>query len=176
MFTTSGVAQWLACWAHNPKVRGSKPRSAIELPCLKSSSCAFQVSVLFHARLTRNEGREIRTPNLLIWSQTHCRCAIPLCAQQSLWRDFTRVCWHGLARGSHELPSARRVGAAQRAARSENKALPAPRSAMQQDPLQSSWLECSALTRATRARIPVAECLAALRPFGWELADAHASV
>ena len=26
--TTSGVAQWLACWVHNPKVRGSKPRSA----------------------------------------------------------------------------------------------------------------------------------------------------
>ena len=26
----SGVAQWLACWAHNPKVRGSKPRSAIQ--------------------------------------------------------------------------------------------------------------------------------------------------
>ena len=24
----SGVAQWLACWAHNPKVRGSKSRSA----------------------------------------------------------------------------------------------------------------------------------------------------
>ena len=24
----SGVAQWLACWVHNPKVRGSKPRSA----------------------------------------------------------------------------------------------------------------------------------------------------
>ena len=29
---TSGVAQWLACWAHNPKVRGSKPRSAILIP------------------------------------------------------------------------------------------------------------------------------------------------
>ncbi len=28
-FSTSGVAQWLACWAHNPKVRGSKPRSAM---------------------------------------------------------------------------------------------------------------------------------------------------
>ena len=28
----SGVAQWLACWAHNPKVRGSKPRSAMFLP------------------------------------------------------------------------------------------------------------------------------------------------
>ena len=27
----SGVAQWLACWARNPKVRGSKPRSAIAL-------------------------------------------------------------------------------------------------------------------------------------------------
>ena len=25
----SGVAQWLTCWAHNPKVRGSKPRPAI---------------------------------------------------------------------------------------------------------------------------------------------------
>ena len=25
----SGMAQWLACWAHNPKIRGSKPRSAI---------------------------------------------------------------------------------------------------------------------------------------------------
>ena len=24
-----------------------------------------------------NEGREIRTPNLLIWSQTRCRCAMP---------------------------------------------------------------------------------------------------
>ena len=26
---------------------------------------------------SENEGREIRTPNLLIWSQTRCRCAIP---------------------------------------------------------------------------------------------------
>ena len=25
----SGVAQWLACWAHNPKVPGSKPGSAM---------------------------------------------------------------------------------------------------------------------------------------------------
>ena len=24
----SGLVRWLACWAHNPKVRGSKPRSA----------------------------------------------------------------------------------------------------------------------------------------------------
>ena len=34
----SGVAQWLACWAHNPKVRGSKPRSAITLEMLASSA------------------------------------------------------------------------------------------------------------------------------------------
>ena len=30
-YLSSGVAQWLACWAHNPNVRGSKPRSAIAL-------------------------------------------------------------------------------------------------------------------------------------------------
>ena len=29
--SSSGVAQWLACWAHNPKVRGSKPRSAMPI-------------------------------------------------------------------------------------------------------------------------------------------------
>ena len=27
--------------------------------------------------ITKHEGREIRTPNLLIWSQTRCRCAMP---------------------------------------------------------------------------------------------------
>ena len=28
---------------------------------------------------SEDEAREIRTPNLLIWSQTRCRCAIPPC-------------------------------------------------------------------------------------------------
>ena len=28
-FSESGVAQWLACWAHNPKVPGLKPGSAM---------------------------------------------------------------------------------------------------------------------------------------------------
>ena len=28
------MAQWLACWAHNPKVRGSKPRCAIMCACV----------------------------------------------------------------------------------------------------------------------------------------------
>ena len=30
-------------------------------------------------RIDETEGREIRTPNLLIWSQTRCCCAIPPC-------------------------------------------------------------------------------------------------
>jgi hypothetical protein len=30
-----------------------------------------------HAGQGKHEGREIRTPNLLIWSQTRYRCAIP---------------------------------------------------------------------------------------------------
>ena len=50
--SNSGVAQWLACWAHNPKVRGSKPRSAMcavgncarakkdPLPLVKCDSCS----------------------------------------------------------------------------------------------------------------------------------------
>ena len=37
-----------------------------------------------HAHEQANEGREIRTPNLLIWSQTRCRCAIPPSAKMSL--------------------------------------------------------------------------------------------
>ena len=28
LYVESRVAQWIACWAHNPEVRGSKPRSA----------------------------------------------------------------------------------------------------------------------------------------------------
>ena len=38
---SSGVAQWLACWAHNPKVRGSKPRSAIAFSGFKISATAW---------------------------------------------------------------------------------------------------------------------------------------
>ena len=32
-------------------------------------------------RWIKNEAREIRTPNLLIWSQTRCRCAIAPCCE-----------------------------------------------------------------------------------------------
>ena len=37
------------------------------------TACGFTI------RAQENEGREIRTPNLLIWSQTRCRCAIAPC-------------------------------------------------------------------------------------------------
>jgi hypothetical protein len=41
----SGVAQWLACWAHNPKVRGSKPRSAISSRSWATTATLFQEPV-----------------------------------------------------------------------------------------------------------------------------------
>ena len=58
--SSSGVAQWLACWAHNPKVRGSKPRSAnfatsVWIPCgCVASVCARP------AFAARTVGREER--------------------------------------------------------------------------------------------------------------------
>eukprot|EP00971_Amphidinium_carterae_P239448 4753455-Amphidinium_carterae.1 len=38
------------------------------------------------------EAREIRTPNLLIWSQTRCRWAIAPClgAEQHMWQHRAR--------------------------------------------------------------------------------------
>ena len=56
--------------------RGSNPREAFQCP---AAPCRHD------SQVRRNEGREIRTPNLLIWSQTRYRCAIPpveICA----WR------------------------------------------------------------------------------------------
>ena len=38
--------------------------------------CCLPVPGTKKTRKTRSEGREIRTPNLLIWSQTRYRCAI----------------------------------------------------------------------------------------------------
>ena len=44
----SGVAQWLACWAHNPKVRGSTPRSAIF--CLLTLASVMQHDACYHSQ------------------------------------------------------------------------------------------------------------------------------
>ena len=42
---SSGVAQWLACWAHNPNVRGSKPHSATFVSaCQSICFCARKTS------------------------------------------------------------------------------------------------------------------------------------
>ena len=51
-------------------------------PCLDYLSSIPRVRrkggrVRIQAPDQEGEGREIRTPNLLIWSQTRCRCAIP---------------------------------------------------------------------------------------------------
>ena len=49
-YSKSGVAQWLACWAHNPKVRGSKPHSASSLlgveTCLEGRPVQDFIAVL----------------------------------------------------------------------------------------------------------------------------------
>ena len=50
---TSGVAQWLACWAHNPKVPGSKPGSA-SFPCIHISTVSdFQDIIFEHAAIAQ---------------------------------------------------------------------------------------------------------------------------
>ena len=49
--THSGVAQWLACWAHNPKVRGSKPRSATIRQRAQGESCRSNCAVVSTSRL-----------------------------------------------------------------------------------------------------------------------------
>ena len=41
---SSGVAQWLASWAHNPKVRGSKQRSAIAFSASSSATAWSRAS------------------------------------------------------------------------------------------------------------------------------------
>ena len=59
------MAQWLACWAHNPKVRGSKPRSAILL--LLMFSCTGKMDTLgIEPRASRMlSGCDTTTPRAL---------------------------------------------------------------------------------------------------------------
>ena len=61
LYCTSGVAQWLACWAHNAKVRGSKPRSATfskprsTLCSKRERSSARQPSANYHKHMAEIE-------------------------------------------------------------------------------------------------------------------------
>ena len=70
-FITSGVAQWLACWAHNPKVRGSKPRSAI---CIWASMQSYRKmdTLGIEPRASRMlSGCDTTTPRAL-WKDSIC--------------------------------------------------------------------------------------------------------
>ena len=52
----SEVAQWLACWAHNPKVRGSKPRSATFVVSPARRCVAMFVAMARAAHARRGHG------------------------------------------------------------------------------------------------------------------------
>ena len=86
-----------------------KPNPNI-IPIIKKASCVFywrsHISPYFYPCCHgANEAREIRTPNLLIWSQTRCRCAIAPCfdmrkplsescrrqAQDAMWASRPRA-------------------------------------------------------------------------------------
>ena len=58
----SGVAQWLACWARNPKVRGSKPRSA-----------TFSLAASEYAQRT---SMSLRSTTVLIAPPCNCICVL----------------------------------------------------------------------------------------------------
>jgi hypothetical protein len=125
----SGVAQWLACWAHNPKVRGSKPRSARQQhsfctatpPCYRPAQSAFHRPRTGRARVHQpppsppsprpwayNEFTRdgTRTRNLLLRREapyplghTSC-CSPPICR-----RHISAYIVHWLPRASPRSPS-----------------------------------------------------------------------
>ena len=53
---SSGVAQWSACWAHNPKVPGSKPGSAIRFRPTQTASLRHESSVRWLQRKWAKSG------------------------------------------------------------------------------------------------------------------------
>ena len=55
-------------------------------------------------RIDESEGREIRTPNLLIWSQTRCCCAIPPCQNVAIHEGCKTVAM--LQQQAHTCPYA----------------------------------------------------------------------
>ena len=72
------VAQWTCSLSRVPGLVGRD--SVADFLCLSNVLLwRFQTN-----QLGEYEAREIRTPNLLIWSQTRCRCAIaPMALQWS---------------------------------------------------------------------------------------------
>ena len=68
----SGAAQWLACWAHNPKVRGPKP------PLFFGRRRRDYIAPLTH------EWRSLRTPLLSAAVRSHKRHCVNACGPQCL--------------------------------------------------------------------------------------------
>ena len=81
----SGVAQWLACWAHNPKVRGSKPRSAT----LTKTSGLLSDIATFLLRLRANAPPRFASPRT---SRRTLRRQAPVCFVR---REFDGCRLHG---------------------------------------------------------------------------------
>ena len=78
------IAQWLERLTADQQVPGSNPGVPFYANASRTAprACASRAkrehtSIRVQNHPAENEGREIRTPNLLIWSQTRCRCAIP---------------------------------------------------------------------------------------------------
>ena len=65
----SGVAQWLACWAHNPKVRGSTPRSASYACGVARARDALQPvpALLFPGNAKRATLQQPNLTNSIMW-------------------------------------------------------------------------------------------------------------
>ena len=73
---TSGVAQQLACWAHNPKVRASKPRSATVLSAVATRSMR---------KPTRSMRKPLRKQLGLHWKSPRSDKKGCLCAWSIWW-------------------------------------------------------------------------------------------
>ena len=70
-FITSKVAQWLVCWAHNPKVRGSKPRSAIHIWASMQSYRKMDTLGIEPRASQMLSGCDTTTPRAL-WKDSNC--------------------------------------------------------------------------------------------------------
>ena len=97
------MAQWLAGWAHNPKVRGSKPRSASsmagyglgmhDLGCHRSDNQNWE-GAEFSPR--KNLNIKASLPGLGCHTQTHNRIAKPPKVSNSVERAKEDLMLHHL--------------------------------------------------------------------------------
>ena len=99
----SGVAQWLTCWAHNPKVRGSKPRSAIychiptrsadPLNACRAHSAMATISVSQLSWLVAGLLRAVGLPSLWVFATRGVSHRMPFKAKRLHFALCAR-CWN----------------------------------------------------------------------------------